>query len=150
ALCTRAGLDAIAEHVRPLIPEQLDGLRGKLCIGIHSDVEVTEAQEKHRSVVSQAFCSALPVAYTGIPHSHWETFASLVLEAAYEATMWGAALNARRGASNIVLLTLLGGGAFGNREEWILVAIQRALEMCAGFDLDVRLVSYRTPSQSIL
>jgi hypothetical protein len=150
ALCTRAGLDAIAEHLRPLRPEQLDSLRGKLCIGIHSDVEVTEAQGKSRPVVSQAFCSALPVAYTGIPHSHWKTFASLVLEAAYEATMWGAALNARRGASNIVLLTLLGGGAFGNREEWILAAIRRALEMSAGFDLDVRLVSYGTPSQSIL
>ena len=38
----------------------------------------------------------------------------LVLEAAYEATMWSAVLNARRGASKVVLLTLLGGGAFGN------------------------------------
>lgn len=106
ALCTRAGLDAIAEHLRTLKPEQLDILRGKLRIGIHRDVEVTDAAGEHRPRVSQAFCSALPVAYSP-PSPHWEPFASLVLQAAYEATMWAAALNAQRGASNIVLLTSL-------------------------------------------
>jgi hypothetical protein len=64
--------------------------------------------------------------------------------------MWGVVLNARRGASNIVLLTFLGGGAFGNREDWIIAAIRRALAMISAFDLDVRLVSYRAPSQSML
>jgi hypothetical protein len=150
ALCTRDGLNAIAKHIKSLRPEQVDILRGKLCIGIHSDVEVTEAPGEHRPVVSQAFCSALPVAYTRIPHSHWGPFASLILEGAYESTMWGAVLNARRGASNIVLFTLLGGGAFGNRKEWILAAMRRALEMTSGFDIDVRLVSYGAPSPSIL
>ena len=42
------------------------------------------------------------------------------VEAAYESDMWSAVLNAKRGASNRVLLTFLGGGAFGNEEEWIL------------------------------
>ena len=111
ALCTRAGLDAIAEHLGALRPEQVDILRGKLCIGVHRDVEVTDAAAEHRPLVSQAFCSALPVAYTRVPPSHWEAFASLVLEAAYEATMSAAVLNAQRGASNVVLLTELGGGA---------------------------------------
>ena len=32
------------------------------CIGLHRDVEVTEAAGERRPVVSQAFCSALPVA----------------------------------------------------------------------------------------
>ena len=54
-----------------------------------------------------------------MPPSHWEAFASLILEAAYEATMWAAVLNAQRGASNVVLLTQLGGGAFGNHDDWI-------------------------------
>src|SRR5262245_27123132 len=60
-----------------------------------------------------------------------------------------AVLNARRHASNIVLLTGLGGGAFGNDESWIEAAIRRALEMTSGFDLDVRLVSYGAPSRSL-
>lgn len=78
-------------------------MRGRLSIGIHRDVEVTEAAGAQRRLVSQAFCSALPVAYTRLPAtSPWKPFASLVLEAAYEATMWSAVLNAQRGALHIV------------------------------------------------
>ncbi|WP_157788341.1 hypothetical protein [Bradyrhizobium japonicum] len=96
--------------------------------------------------MSQAFCSALPVAYGRVPQSHWAAFAQLVLDAAYEATMLEAVINARRGVSNIVLLTLLGGGAFRNAPEWIHSAIKRAMKKVQGFDLDVRLVSYGRPS----
>jgi hypothetical protein len=150
ALCTRPGLDAIAGHLGALSPDQVDALRGKLCIGIHHDVEVTDASVKHRPLVSQAFCSALPVAYTRVPPSYWEAFASLVLEAAYEATILAAVHNAQRGASNVVLLTQLGGGAFGNHNDWIDAAIRRALELMSGFALDVKLVSYGAPSPAIL
>lgn len=64
--------------------------------------------------------------------------------------MCAAALNARRGSSNIVLLTLVGGGAFGNPEEWIIGAIRRAFEKAASFDLDARIVSYSAPSPAVL
>lgn len=64
--------------------------------------------------------------------------------------MWAAVLNAQRGASNVVLLTLLGGGAFGNRDSWIHAAIRRALELVKNFDLEVKLVSYESPSKEIL
>jgi hypothetical protein len=150
ALCTRAGLDAIAEYLAALQSEQLDALRGQLSIGIHRDVEVTDATTEPRPLVSQAFCSALPVSYTTVPASHWKPFASLVLEAAYEATMWAGVVNARRDESNVVLLTSLGGGAFGNEESWIQSAIRRALQMVSAFDLEVRLVSYGTPSRGLL
>lgn len=150
ALCTPSGLDAITKYLGSLQAEQLDILRGKLRIGIHSDVEVTDVASKPRQFVSQAFCSALPVAYTHVPSFRWEAFATIVLDAAYEATMWAAVLNARRGKSNIVLLTFLGGGAFGNEDRWIHTAIRRALKLMSGFSLDVRLVCYRTPSRDIL
>jgi hypothetical protein len=61
-----------------LQPDQVDILRGKLRIGVHSDVAVTDAEGEQRPLVSQAFCSALPVAYTGVPSAHWRPFASLV------------------------------------------------------------------------
>jgi hypothetical protein len=150
ALCSLEGLDAIGKHLGALQSEQVDLLRGKLSIGIHRDVEVTDAEGEHRQLVSQAFCSALPVRYTSIPSIHWKPFASLILEAAYEATMWAAVLNAQRGVSNIVLLTSLGGGAFGNEDSWIHAAIRRALEMMSEIDLNVKLVSYGTPSQALL
>jgi hypothetical protein len=149
ALCTGAGLDAISGRLARLQPDQLDILRGKLGIGVHSDVEVTEAGGEHRPLVSQAFCSALPVAYTRVPSTQWKPFASLVLEAAYEATMLAAIWNKQRGGSNVVLLTLLGGGAFGNEDDWIFSAIRRALRMMSDSNLDVRLVSYGAPSRAI-
>jgi hypothetical protein len=57
------------------------------------------------------------------PSLCWEPFAATVLEAAYEATMWAAVLNANRGKSDTVLLTFLGGGDFGNEDRWIHTAI---------------------------
>ena len=72
-----------------------------------------------------------------------------MLEAAYEATLLAAALNAARGASNRVLLTRLGGGAFGNDEAWIDDAMARALRIAGDFDLDVVLVSYSRAPQSL-
>jgi hypothetical protein len=150
ALCTEAGLDAIATHLAGLGPDQLAGLCGLLRVGIHRDVEVTDGTGEDRPTVSQAFCSALPVAYTRVAPSRWRAFASLVLQAAYEATMWAAVHNARRGASNVVLLTSLGGGAFGNDESWIHDAMRRALMMVAGVALEVRLISYGEPAPALL
>jgi hypothetical protein len=150
ALCNQPGLEAISAYLAKLQPHALDALRGKLCIGVQRDVEVTDAPGEQRPFVSQAFCSALPVAYTQVEAHHWKAFASLVLEAAYEATMWSAVLNAKRGASNVVLLTFLGGGAFGNDDAWILGAMRRALETMRSFALEVKIVSYREPSQAVL
>lgn len=67
ALCDPAGLDAISTYLANLGPDELDALRGKLSIGVHSDVEVTDAPGENRPLVSQAFCSALPIAYTKVP-----------------------------------------------------------------------------------
>lgn len=119
-----------------------DELRSRLRIGLHHDVEVTDRDEHDRQIVAQAFCSALPVAYSSVPAAEWQPFAELVLEAAYEATLRAAVVNAQRGASNIVLLTRLGGGAFGNDDAWIDRALQRALLLAGGHALDVRLVQY--------
>ena len=50
--------------------------------------------------------------------------------------------------SNIVLLTRLGGGAFGNDPAWIDDAIRRALQRVEYAGLDIRLVDYRQASPS--
>ena len=149
ALCTRTGLTKIADCLDRLDAGQVDELRGHLKIGIHWNVEVTDHSVQGRTV-SQAFCSALPVSYTKIPARHWKPFATLVLEAAYEATLLVAAFNAKRGASNIVLLTQLGGGAFGNSHDWINSAIRRALHTASSRGLDVRMVVRDKPTDGLL
>lgn len=150
AMGTAEGLAAIGQHLAGCDERQLDELRGHLCIGLHWDVEVTDAEGPARPVVSQAFCSAVPVSYSGIEATAWQPFARLVLDAAYEASLLAACVNATRGASNVVLLTRLGGGAFGNDPAWIDAAMERSLARMAGAGLDVRLVSHRQPPASML
>jgi hypothetical protein len=132
-------LSAVSASLAGAAEEEIDALRAVLRIGLHSEVEVTDG---HGAIVSQAFCSALPVAYAGLPSNVWAPFARLVLEAAYEATLLAAAMNARRGGSPRVLLTALGGGAFGNVDEWIGAAMARALDKCANLELDVVFVAF--------
>lgn len=149
ALCTAAGIRTIGARLGAFDDSAIDTLRGQLQIGLHQDIAVTASETHPPPRVSQAFCSALPVAYCEHPWPMWQPFASLVLEAAYEATMLAAVLNARRGAFNVVLLTRLGGGAFGNDDTLIDAAMRRALGKVRGFDLDVRLVSFGPPSPAM-
>ena len=141
ALCTADGLAGIDAKLAAASERERDGWRDRLRIGVHWDIEVTDALHEPRPSVSQAFCSALPVAYVGAELGPWASFATLVLEGAYEATLWAAVLNAARGGSPTVFLTRVGGGAFGNDHEWIHSAMRRALGKVRGLALDVRLVS---------
>jgi hypothetical protein len=143
ALCTREGLDAITRLLEEGDDGLRDELRARLAIGLHRHVEVTDVRDSARRYVSQAFCSALPVAYGSGPSTGWEAFARLVLEAAYEATLLAAVEQSSGGGSNIVLLTRVGGGAFGNADIWIDDAIVRAIAIVENAGLDIRLVSHR-------
>ena len=144
ALCTADGLAAICRHLRQAGEPELDHLRGLLAVGEHRDVAVTDVCSAEPPVVTQVYCSALPIAYSGIAPSGWEPFARLVLESAYEATLLVAAQQTQRGFTPTVLLTRLGGGAFGNPDDWIDDAISRGLAGVESDGLDVRLVSYGT------
>ena len=140
AMPSHQGLAHIADRLRASGEVGRDQLRRLLRIGIQWNTQVTLNDCEHQ--VSQAYCSALPVAYSLHPIELWEPFARLVLEASYEATMCAAILNATRNANNTFFLTLLGGGAFGNRTGWIIDAMQRALKLYEDAHLDVAIVSY--------
>jgi hypothetical protein len=140
ALATATGLQEITQQLSSADESQRDLLRQTLRIGVHWDTQVTLANAEHQ--VTQAYCSALPVAYSSLSQELWSDFAQLVLEAAYEATICAAILNSAATANHQVFLTLLGGGAFGNHDDWIFSAIERALRLYAESDLDVAIVSY--------
>jgi hypothetical protein len=142
ALCKREGLEAITRLLAGASDDDRDDLRRHLAIGLHRDVQVTDVVEGPRRFVSQAFCSALPVSYGEGHSSDWEPFARLILEASYEATLLAASERASTGGSNIVLLTRVGGGAFGNADKWIEDAIVRAITLVEGAGLDIRLVGH--------
>lgn len=140
ALASGSGLVEISNRLEASSQREVDELRKLLRIGIQWDTQVTLNECKHN--VSQAYCSALPVAYSEHSSSLWAKFAQLVLEASYEATICTAILNWRNNGNNRLFLTLLGGGAFGNQTDWILAAIQRALNIYNNVKLDVAIVSY--------
>lgn len=140
ALPSQAGLAEISQRLQSADEKQLDELRSLLRIGVQWNTQVTLNNCLH--VVTQAYCSAMPVAYTGHSSSAWKPFAKLVLEAAYEATLCAGILNAGTTGNRTVFLTLLGGGAFGNMTKWITDAIRRALNIHRRAELDIAIVSY--------
>jgi hypothetical protein len=83
-------------------------------------------------LVSQVYCSALSCSYSGVPVEYWEQFATLVLDACYEASVWAALSTSQptaRRDPHTLYLTFLGGGVFGNKPEWIAGAIARAIAL---------------------
>ena len=147
ALATKSGLVEISDRLQTSSDTERDKLRELLRIGIHWETQVTLNDSLHK--VSQAYCSALPVAYSHHSPSLWEDFARLILEASYEATICAAILNSCRTGNNTVFLTLLGGGAFGNETEWIIRAIKRSVDQYKEYGLDVAIVSYGSTQQCI-
>jgi hypothetical protein len=140
ALPSAAGLAEINRTLSGLDSRGRDQVRQAQQIGVQWETQVTLGGASH--TVSQAYCSALPVAYTAHDPTLWAPFAQLILEAAYEATLCSAIVNRARTGCDRVFLTLLGGGAFGNRADWIIHALRRTLEEYANSGLDVVLVSY--------
>lgn len=161
AFASSAGLSIIAEHLSNLDTTSIDSLRSKLRVGIMWNTEVTVGKSANNSnptsnmgsqsasLVSQIYCSAVPVSYSPEPASAWEPLARLILEATYEATLRAAVLNKARNGSNILFLTMIGGGAFGNQPEWIIDAIRRALRLHEHSGLDIRMVSHRHPNSML-
>ncbi|MEM7575543.1 MAG: hypothetical protein AAF433_21745 [Bacteroidota bacterium] len=147
ALATREGLVRINSIIRTLSPAKYNYLKGLLQIGLQLDTEFT--LDERGQLVSQAYCSALPVLYSSEPAALWEPFAGLVLEATYEATFYAALRNRDRTGSNKLFLTLVGGGAFGNRPEWIIDAILQTLEKFKQEELEVAFISFGGKSQLV-
>ena len=147
ALPSAGGLKEVTARLRSMTETELDATREKLQIGVQWDTQVTLKGSEH--LVSQVYCSALPVAYSGLASAQWEPFARLVLEAAYEATFAVAALNAANTGNKNVYLTLLGGGAFGNDQTWILDAIRLAATKYKDVGLEVKIVSFRHSNPAV-
>lgn len=147
ALASEQGLMHIAEQLSIASDTRIDEIRSALRIGIQNNTEVTLAKTRH--TVSQAYCSALPVAYSAHAPALWEAFARLILEASYEACLCAGALNYHNTTNNKVYLTQIGGGAFGNDTAWIMQAIQRALGLFKHLDLDVIIVSHSQSSPAV-
>jgi lipoprotein signal peptidase len=147
ALPSEQGMQEIDAKLRSLSESEIDALRSSLSVGIQWDTQVTIGNASH--LVSQVYCSAMPVAYSRLSSHQWERFARLILEAAYEATLATAMIQSSRSRNKNLYLTLLGGGAFGNDQQWILDAIVRACILYRSADLSIKIVSFAKPNPRI-
>ena len=141
ALASKEGLINISNRIRDSGENELDDLRKFLRIGIQWNTQVTLGKSNH--LISQAYCSALPVSYSNVSSDLWEDFARLILEASYEATLCASVINWSNTGKNHVFFTLLGGGAFGNRSSWIIDSIINVIQRYKDWNLDVAIVSHR-------
>ena len=147
ALLSHDGLLNINTQIHKKSQEQREQLKENLKIGIQWKTEVTLANSTQ--IVSQIYCSALPVSYSQIKSSHWEIFSKVILEATYEATLYAALINLDQTGCNKVFLTLVGGGAFGNEIDWIMDALRTSLLKFKDMPLDINIVSYNSSSPKI-
>ncbi|BAX82358.1 hypothetical protein [Labilibaculum antarcticum] len=146
-LANSEGLQNISRQIKGKSHQEFENLKGKLKIGIQWNSQVTIGNTSNN--VTQAYCSALPVAYSHASSEHWESFARLILEATYEATFYAGLLNYEKTGYNRVFLTLVGGGAFGNEPEWITNAIVKTIHEFSNTPLDIRIVSYGQSSSIV-
>ena len=137
---TPKGLAEIEQRLANSSETQLDEIREELMVGVQADTEITIGDSPHR--VTQVFCSALPVAYSSIATNQWDYFPRLILDATYEMTFYTALQNLDKTGCPVLYLTLVGGGVFGNKMDWILNAIGRSLKLFEFTELDVKIVSY--------
>ena len=140
ALPSTAQFVAINKALDQLTPAEIAELIGSIKIGVQYNTQVTLQNCSH--LVTQAYCSAMPVAYSQQSVELWQPLATLILQAAYQATLAAAVINANKTGSNQVFLTLLGGGAFGNNIDWILDALKGALNLYKNANINVNIVSY--------
>eukprot|EP00588_Corethron_pennatum_P027364 CAMPEP_0194312110 /NCGR_PEP_ID=MMETSP0171-20130528/9027_1 /TAXON_ID=218684 /ORGANISM="Corethron pennatum, Strain L29A3" /LENGTH=377 /DNA_ID=CAMNT_0039066485 /DNA_START=244 /DNA_END=1377 /DNA_ORIENTATION=+ len=134
-------------------PDLCHAIVNNVQVGIHWNTEVKNSGKK----ICQVYASAVPVAYCNTSVTDWALFASLVLRGMYQAT-FAAAVRLQRirqheadakadgGVGEQVritlVLTMLGGGAFGNQMTWITDAIEHAVMMFHDEPLDVKLCHY--------
>jgi len=149
------GLRQLGERLSALDAAALSRLRGALRVGALFNTSVTAVNwgrtpiTDDAQMVTQAFTSGLTVAQSRNDPDLWAGLADVVLEAAYEATLRLAVLNAKRhngtAASQRVYLTPLSGGLYGGPLSWTTQCLERALARLGNVDLDVRIVSLAPP-----
>lgn len=113
--------------------EKYNIIKDNIKFGIHLNADVVNTNHK----VSQIFCSAIPVSYNKNIFN-LDLVSKIVLESAYEATFILSIIT-----NKPVYITLLGGGAFGNKYSIIQEVIKTAFNKYKDYNLDVTLVNYK-------
>lgn len=153
ALFSDNGIKMLRDHLNHCTQEHLDQYCDLLEVGVHRDCSVTLEHTPQNQLVSQVFCSALPISYNRVRETtlaDWKPIAQLILNASYKATLMQAVVNKLMTGNATVFLTFLGGGEFGNPKEWIYDAMLDAIQLVSSADLDIRIVTFHNPDPDLV
>lgn len=110
---------------------------GAIQVGVHTGVTVSHGLSEgnnhrflnnaaQRSRINQVFCAGLDLGQgTNLDTAATRRIAKVLLETQVEATLRAAYIN----NTDIVVLSMLGCGAFGNNPEWLIHAIELCQEL---------------------
>lgn len=130
-------LNSCLEHV-PNLVEKLERL---LHVGVQEHTECVYGNVSNDRVIvrAQMFCSVISCAYSQINNIYWEPFARLILRATYRCCL----LFAIKHNIKNVYLTFVGGGVFGNDNEWITDAMCNAINEVKKSNLNIHICHYK-------
>lgn len=149
--CTKYTLSTINTILKEESNQEI--LINKLRVGVQEDTTVYHQNKDDEFKVTQVYVSALPISYNYIncTDADWKLFAINILKGAYLLTLLTAckiAYNENRRVT--VYLTRVGGGVFGNPQEWIDEAIKYAFDKTKEYPIDVKMIYYGdTPKSNI-
>jgi hypothetical protein len=109
---------------------------------IQYNTPVVDDNGEAKHTVSQIYCSALPIAYYKDILPYCPNFSRMILHAVYEATFACAADLSLKGERVKVFLTRVGGGVFGNPDDYINEAIEASKRKFDEYPIDVYMVRY--------
>lgn len=154
---TDKDLQSINEYLINLDETQRDDLIKVIKIGVQEDVGVTFSsrepwtQTNHADppYVTQVYAAAPAIGYATTyeqrNNNSWDLLSKLLLDSQYEGTIRAAYENKLRHypkflQANKVHLTFLGGGVFGNKIEYIMAAIARAVKIAETENMGLEIV----------
>lgn len=147
AFTSESKLGSLNAYLSKLNDGEINEIQSALRIGIQAGTQVTTAEGGH--CLSQAYCAAMPIGYSGMEPDVWEPIARIILNATYKATLAAAVLNAFATGNSNVYLTLVGGGVFQNPIEWICDAIFEAAIAYRNYPLNCQIVNYGEPNETV-
>ncbi|EKX41306.1 hypothetical protein GUITHDRAFT_112517 [Guillardia theta CCMP2712] len=127
-------LDDFIKKLKVELPDRKHIRKATQCLG-------AGLEELLSSVKVTARCQAR--CHRDCAPDEWELIAKRILDVSYEACFWAAVesscLQEGQDGSCCLVLTILGGGAFGNDMSWIVDAIGKCLNKFQGYKLDVKI-----------
>lgn len=128
----------LEERIKNMSEGVRDAVKKKIRIGVQKDVDVTSVPEPHK--VNQIFCSSLPLSLCNVEPKEIETFARILLDAQYEASILAAKYLCK---SDRLFLTSVGREVYREPRQLSNDSINKAREKYKDIDMNLHTAFFK-------